>query len=70
MESVGNVNHAVSIVRYWISDPNYKHALLLKIDSLNLIYSPTEGEGTFSVFETVFHTVIYTSKKGKLKITE
>ena len=32
MESFGNVNHAVSIVVYWIYDPNCKKALPLKLD--------------------------------------
>ena len=35
METVGNVNHAVSIVGYWIFDSNYKKSLLLKLESLN-----------------------------------
>ena len=30
MDSLGNVNHAISIVRYWIFHSNYKKALFLK----------------------------------------
>ena len=29
MESLGNLNHAISIVWYWIFDSNYKKALCL-----------------------------------------
>ena len=29
MDSLGNVNHAISIVGYWIFDSNYKKALYL-----------------------------------------
>ena len=30
MDSLGNVNHATSIVRYWIFDSNYEKSLFLK----------------------------------------
>ena len=42
MDIVGNFNHAVSIFGYWIFDSNHKKALLLTLDSLNLIFSPSE----------------------------
>ena len=29
MDSLGNVNHAISIIWYWIFDSNYKKALFL-----------------------------------------
>ena len=29
MDSLGNVNHAISVVGYWIFDSNYKKALVL-----------------------------------------
>ena len=29
MDSLGNVNHAISIVGYWIFDSNYEKALCL-----------------------------------------
>ena len=29
MDSLGNVNHAISIVSYWISDSNYTKSLSL-----------------------------------------
>ena len=37
MNSVGNVNHTLSIADYWILDSNYKKTLLLTLYSLNLI---------------------------------
>ena len=43
MGTVGNMNHAVSIVGCWIFDSKYKFALLLTLDSLNHIYSPLVG---------------------------
>ena len=30
MDSLGNVNHAISVVGYWIFDSNYEKALCLK----------------------------------------
>ena len=36
MDSVGGVNHAVSVVGKCIFDSNYKKALLLNINSFNL----------------------------------
>ena len=37
MDSVGNVNHEVSVVGKWIFDLNDEKALLLNIDSMDLI---------------------------------
>ena len=31
MDSLGNVNHAISVVGYWIFDFNYKKSLVLNI---------------------------------------
>ena len=30
MDSLGNVNHAISVVGYWIFDSNYKKAFFLQ----------------------------------------
>ena len=54
MDTVDHINHAVSIVGYWIFDSKYKNSLPLKIDSLNLICSPSEGEELFAWFEKKF----------------
>ena len=36
-ESIGNANHAISIVGHWIFDSNYKKALCLTQESLDII---------------------------------
>ena len=38
MESLGNVNHTVSVVGKWIFYSNYKKSLPLIIESLNLVF--------------------------------
>ena len=53
MDTLGNFNHTVSIVGYWVFDSDYKKALLLALDSLNLICSPSVGEVMFAMFEIV-----------------
>ena len=70
MDSFGNINHAVSIVGYWIFDSNYKKALSLTLYSCNLICSPSEVEESVAMFETLFHTVIYINNTGKLNIID
>ena len=44
IESLGNMNHAISIVGYWIFYSNYKKALCLTQESLDVICSPSIGE--------------------------
>ena len=44
MDSLGNVNHAISIVGYLVFDSKYEQALRIKITSLDLIYSTSVGE--------------------------
>ena len=70
MESVGNVNHAVSIVGYMVFDSNYKKSLPLTLDSLNIVCSPSVRKVMFVVFESVFHTVRYINNTGKPNIYE
>ena len=70
MGIVGNVNHSVSIVGYWIFESNYKKALPLIIDKLNRICSPSVGEGMFAVLESVFHAVRYINNTIKLNIAD
>ena len=57
MYSLGNVNHAISIVGYWIFDSNYEKSLLLNRESLDMIFALSVGEEQVSVFETVFNAV-------------
>ena len=44
MDSLGNVNHAISVVGYWIFDSNYNKALVLKRASLETICAQYVGE--------------------------
>ena len=44
MDSLGNVNHAISVVGSWIFDSNYERALVLNMASLDMICAPSVGE--------------------------
>ena len=44
MDSLGNMSHAISIVGHWIFDSNFKKALCLTQESLDIIFSPLIGE--------------------------
>ena len=44
MDSLGNVNHAISVVGKWIFDSNYEKALVLNRESLDMICAPSVGE--------------------------
>ena len=59
MDSLGNVNHAISVVGNWIFDSIYEKALVLNRASLYMICAPSVGEEQDSIFETVFTAVIY-----------
>ena len=59
MDYLGNVNHAISVVGYWIFDSNYKIALVLNRESLDMIFFPSVGEEEVAKFETVFTAVRY-----------
>ena len=43
MDSLGNVNHAISVVGYWIFDSIYEKALVLNRASLDMICAPSFG---------------------------
>ena len=45
MESLGNVNHASSVVGYWIFDSNYEKSLVLNRKSLDIICAPSSIDG-------------------------
>ena len=38
MEYLGNVNHAISVVGYWIFESNYKKSLVLNRELLDMIF--------------------------------
>ena len=44
MDSLGYVNHAISVIGYWIFDSNYKKELLLNRTSFDMICAPSVGE--------------------------
>ena len=54
MNSLGNMNHAISVVGYWIFDSNYEKALVLNRELLDMICAPSVGEEQVAEFETVF----------------
>ena len=59
MDSLGDVNHAISVVGKWISDSNYEKALVLNRESLEIICAPSVGEEQAAKFESVFTAVRY-----------
>ena len=68
MDSLGNVNHAISVVGSWIFDSNYERALVLNKASLDMIFAPSVGEEQASKFEKVYYSVRYIFNEAKLKI--
>ena len=54
MDTLGNVNNAISIVRSCIFDSRYEKGLRLTQESLDLICSPSIGEEQDVDFKTVF----------------
>ena len=67
MDSLGNVNHAISVVGYWIFDSNYKKSLVLNRESLGMICDPYVDEEQAAKFETVFSAVGYIRSDAQLK---
>ena len=55
MDSLGNMNQAISVVGSWISDANYKRALVLNRASLDMIFAPSIGEEQYAMFEKVYY---------------
>ena len=67
MDSLGNVNHAISVVGNSIFDSNYEKALVLNRASLDMICAPSIGEEQDAIFETVFTAVRYIFNGAQLK---
>ena len=59
IDYLGNVNRAISVVGYWIFDSNYKKALVLNKELLDMICAPSVGEEQGAVFEILFTSVRY-----------
>ena len=57
MDYLGNVNHAISVVGYWICDSNYEKALVFNRESLGMICAPSIDKEQVAVVETVFTAV-------------
>ena len=67
MDSWGNVNHAISVVGYWIFESNYKRAFVLNRESLDMICVASVGEEQVAEFETVFTAARYICLDTRLK---
>ena len=67
MDSIVNVNRAISIVGCWIFDSNYKKALCLTQESLDIICSPLIGKELVATFQPVFYAFRYSWSQGNLK---
>ena len=59
MDYLGNVNHDISVVGYWIFDSHYERALVINIESLDMICASFVGEEQLANFETLFYAVRY-----------
>ena len=49
MDSLENMNHAISVVGGWIFDSNYERALVLNRASLDMICAPTQLSPCFQI---------------------
>ena len=67
MDSLGNVNNAISVVGSWIFDSNYERALALNRASLDMICAPSVGEEQNVIFEKIYYAVRYVFNEAKLK---
>ena len=67
MDSLGNVNHAISVVGNWIFDSNYEKSIVLNRSSLEIVCTPSVGEEQAAIFESVFTAIIYIYAKEQLK---
>ena len=67
MDSLGNMNHAISVVGNGIFDSNYEKSLILNRVSLDMICASSVGEEQDDIFENVFNAVRYISNEAKLK---
>ena len=68
MDSLVNVNRAISVVGSWIFDSNYERALFLNKALLDMMCAPSVGEEQTARFDKVYYTVRYILNEAKLKI--
>ena len=57
MDYLVNLNRDISVVGYWIFDSNYKKALVLNRESLDMMCDPSVVEEQSAEFETVYAAV-------------
>ena len=67
MYYLGNLNHSISVVGYWIFESNDERALVLNIELLDIICSPSVGEEEVGTFQTDFCSVRYICSTAHLK---
>ena len=68
MDSLGKVNLAISVVGYCVFYSNYKKALCLTQELLDLICSTSIGKELVATFRSIFYAVRYSWAPGNLKI--
>ena len=61
------MNHAISVVGYWIFESNYEKSLVLNRASLDMICAPYVVEEQAAKFELVFTAVRYIRSAAQLK---
>ena len=49
--SLGNVNHAIEVIGYWIFESNCEKSLVINRESLDMICAPYVGEKQVATFE-------------------
>ena len=59
MDYLGNMNHSISVIRYWIFYSNYEKALVFNREYLDTICALSVGEKQVATFERVFCAVRY-----------
>ena len=67
MDSLGNVNHAISVFGNWIFESNHERALVLNRASLDMICAPFVGEEQNVIFGKVYYAVRYIFNEAKLE---
>ena len=67
MDSLGNVNHAISVVGSWIFHSNYEKALVLNMASLDMICASSIDEEQAACSEKVYYAVRFISKETQQK---
>ena len=67
MDSLGNLNHSISVGGYWIFESNYEKSLVLNRAALDIICDPSFGEGKDAKFDSEFTAVRYICSAAQLK---